>query len=183
MKNKRLSYVLLPLVLLVWGLIAQRIWFATTEAEPEEDSARVLPAAGQTPAPRGPPPLLSYVAPVRPLVGMGRSPAPLGGAVMREAVVSSPVSIVSAATSLNLPLAPPAAPAPPVVWPQVKYLGLIVNSGANNQVVLLAIDNQELLVKAGQSSHGVRLISAFRDSVQLSFSKQKKSFSRVASLP
>lgn len=183
MKNKRLSYVLLPLVLLVWGLIAQRIWFATTEAEPEEESAPVLPAAGPTTAQRRPTLLLSYDDPFRPLVGMGRSPAPLGGAVMREAVVSSPVSIVSAATSLNLPLAPPAAPAPPVVWPQVKYLGLIVNSGANNQVVLLAIDNQELLVKAGQSSHGVRLISAFRDSVQLSFSKQKKSFSRVASLP
>lgn len=169
------------MVLLVWGLIAQRIWFAATEQGSEDESVPTLPAASPTAARRKPLLLLSYDDPFRSLRTV-QSAAPMGGIVTHEPIASTLMATVSAATRLNLPLAPPVVPTPPVVWPQVKYLGLIVNSGANNQVVLLAIDSQELLVKAGQSNRGVRLISAFRDSVQLSFGKQKKSFYRESIL-
>ena len=41
MNNKRSVYLLLPLVLLVWGLIGWRIWAATSDPTPE---AELLPA-------------------------------------------------------------------------------------------------------------------------------------------
>lgn len=72
----------------------------------------------------------------------------------------------------------PVITASPVTWPQIKYLGLISHAGRNAEVALLAIDNQELVIKTGASERGVQVIKLLRDSVQLGFGGQKKSFAR-----
>lgn len=65
-----------------------------------------------------------------------------------------------------------------VTWPQIRYMGLIAHVGSNAQVALLAIDNQELVVKTGKSERGVQVLKLYRDSVQVSFGGQKKIFTR-----
>jgi hypothetical protein len=176
--NKRSVYLLLPLVLLVWGMIGWRIWAASSDSASETEQ---LPAMALRTKPaltrQRPRLLLTYGDPFKP--GASRPAPSLAGPVP---VASFPPSApaTSRAASLNFPAHPatPAAPVPSIAWPQIKYLGVISHVGSEAQVALLAVDNQELVVKAGRSERGVQVIKLFRDSVQLGFSGQKKSFPR-----
>jgi hypothetical protein len=176
--NKRSVYLLLPLVLLVWGLIGWRIWAATSDPDPEAGPSLTLTLYARPAATRQQPRLLlTYGDPFKP------------GASRLATSSSGPVPVVSftpsapatnRAASLNFPVHPfvPVASASSIVWPQVKYLGVISHAGGEAQVALLAIDSQELVIKAGKSERGVQVIKLFRDSVQLGFGGQKKSFPR-----
>ncbi len=178
MNSKRSVYLLLPLVLLVWGLIGWRIWAAASDSAPGIESLPAMALRAKPAAARHRPVLLlTYGDPFKP--GPSRNAPPVTGPMPAASAFSSaPVS--RPATSLNFAVRPttPAAAVVSVVWPQIKYLGVIAHSGGNAQVALLAIDNQEMVVKAGKSERGVQVLKLFRDSVQLSFSGQKKSFAR-----
>lgn len=178
MNSKRSVYLLLPLVLLVWGLIGWRIWAAASDPMPEEEQ---LPAmtlrAKPTAARHRPVLLLTYGDPFKP--GPSRNALPSAGAIpVVSAFPNAPAP--KPAANLNFAVRPvvPAMAAASVAWPQIKYLGVIAHAGSNAQVALLAIDNQEIVVKIGKSERGVQVIKLFRDSVQLGFSGQKKSFTR-----
>jgi hypothetical protein len=176
--NKRSVYLLLPLVLLVWGLIGWRIWSASSDPDSE---AGPLPAlalrARPVTARQRPSLLLTYGDPFKP--GVSR-PTPSSVGPVPVVSFAPSASATNRAASLNFPAHPavPVVSAPSIAWPQVKYLGVISHAGGEAQVALLAIDNQELVIKAGKSERGVQVIKLFRDSVQLSFSGQKKSFLR-----
>jgi hypothetical protein len=178
-KSKKSVYFLLPLVLLVWGVIGWRIWAATGEPAAEANQGLPLPLSVK--------PLLAHPRPVLLLTyGDPFKPAP------NHAVSSFPQPPSSggstpglppperAGVSLNFAARPavPAVAAAPVAWPQIKYLGVIAHAGSNTQVALLTIDNQELVLKMGKSERGVQVLKLFRDSVQLGYNGQKKSFAR-----
>lgn len=183
MNSKRSVYLLLPLVALVWGLIGWRIWAAA--GGPEE----VLPAdhpilsrTTQTPT-RLPRLLLGYGDPFKPISGGGRAATPLPVATALPAAATT-VTATPTPGRLAFPVRP-AEPTPekPVVtidWPHIKYLGTITHANGQAQVALLDIDNEELVVKAGHSAHNIRVVQLFRDSVQLAYKSQKRSFYRGA---
>jgi hypothetical protein len=178
--NKRSVYLLLPLVLLVWGLIGWRIWAATSDPDPEAGPLQPSALRSRPVAARSRPRLLlTYGDPFKP--GASR-PAPSSGGPVPVVSFAPSAPTTNQAARLNFPAHPavPVASTPSITWPQVKYLGVISHAGGEAQVALLAIDNQELVVKAGKSERGVQVIKLFRDSVQLSFSGQKKSFLRSA---
>ena len=185
MKNKRLVYLLLPLVLVVWGLIAQRIWSAATDSAPDSPTVTGgnAPVATRT-AGRNQRPalLLTYADPFKPLL-TAKTPGlttavPQQNSARTTAMAFAPVPFARRNTQPLTPTTSLPVATLPVVWPQVKYLGLIKSTKENNQIALLSIDNQESIIKVGQSNQGVQLVKLFRDSVQLSFNKQKKSFHR-----
>lgn len=178
MKNKRLAYLLLPLTLLIWGLIAQRIWSATADHDPAVSPGIAVSKTIQAVAGHRPALLLRYGDPFQPLAG-SRSVPKAAFAGSSAAPVTTSMLPSAAPSALNLPLKPAPAPAAPLSWPQIKYLGLITNASGGNQVVLLAIDNQEIMIKTGETSHEIKLVKTFRDSIQLSFRKQRKSFYRT----
>ena len=180
MNNKRSIYILLPLVLLVWGLIGWRIWAATSDPAPEAELLPALALRSRPAATRQRPRLLlTYGDPFKP--GANR-PAPSPSGPVPVVSFAPSASATNRAASLNFPAHPavPVASTPSIAWPQVKYLGVISHAGGEVQVALLAIDNQEIVVKVGKSERNVQVINIFRDSVQLSFMGQKKSFLRNA---
>jgi hypothetical protein len=179
--NKRSVYLLLPLVLLVWGLIGWRIWAAASDSATEAEQPPTM-ALHTKPIliSHRPVLLLTYGDPFKP----GSTPASTLSAAPRPVAIdlsNAPVSEKSG-TKLNFtihPIAPPVT-AVMITWPQIKYMGVIAHSGSNAQVALLAIDNQELVIKAGKSERDIQVLKLFRDSVQLGFHGQKKSFVRNA---
>lgn len=175
MKNKRLLYVLLPAVLAIWGLIFQRIWSAAVgEPEPGPASAVSLRVATGSIAPHEAPKLLlNYGDPFKggrltpvphPVV---EAPSGFGGAVSRPS-----------AAPLHFPAAAPPVAIAPVVWPGLRYLGSINNAQQNSQIALLAVNDQEVMLKVGESQQGVVVAKIFRDSVRVSFQGKKKTVIR-----
>jgi hypothetical protein len=179
MNSKRSVYLLLPLVALVWGLIGWRIWAAAggpEEALPTDHPT--LPKTAQT-STRLPRLLLGYGDPFKPAAGGGRAPSPPPVATALPAAAATP-----APGRLAFPVRPaeptPAKPVVTIDWPHIKYLGTITHANGQAQVALLDIDNEELVVKVGHSAHDIRVVQLFRDSVQLTYKSQKRSFYRGA---
>jgi len=177
-KNKRLLYVLLPAVILIWGLIFQRIWMATRTGEDAQGTAFVAPSlAEQRLAPLSVPPLLLTYA--DPFSGQGQDPE------LRQRTVVTTTTLSpkrESALTLNLPVAVPTEPISPVVWPQVRYLGSISNAGANNRIALLSINQHEVMVKVGRVEQQIKVTKIFRDSVEVFFQGQRKTFGRSVGL-
>lgn len=176
MKNKRLLYVLLPAVLAIWGLIFQRLWSAA-EGGPEEavmETVEPRPTARPVTSHAPPKLLLNYGDPFK------GSTIKLSQSVDMTGPSSNPVPAVgsSQTPSLNFPVAAPAIPAPPVVWPSLKYLGSINNTRQDTQIALLVIEDKETMLKAGDNRQGVMLTKIFRDSVQVVFKGKKKAIIR-----
>ena len=177
MNSKRSVYLLLPLVLLVWGLIGWRIWAASDPVAEGRQLAAATLRTRPAPARRQPVLLLTYGDPFKP--GLSRpGPPPAVPQPTPNAFPKPAPEPPKASLNFTVRPAPPAAAVASVTWPQIKYLGVIARAGSNAQVALLTIDNQELVVKAGKSERGVQVFKLFRDSVQLGFGGQKKSFLR-----
>ena len=178
MKNKRLLYVLLPAVLLIWGLIFQRIWSAAEDGSEVGEKA-VSPAnqPGATVVRSGPPKLLlTYADPFR--AAAAKPTRNLGESTNSVASFARPV----ATAALNFPVAPVPVAVAPVVWPALKYLGFINNPRQNSRIALLTINDQEMMLKAGDNRQGVVVASIFSDSVQVTFQGKKKTIVRIVSL-
>jgi hypothetical protein len=171
-KNQRLLYVLLPAVLVIWGLIFQRIWAAVDGTSDETRRPEPpLRAVTNGPTRQLPKLLLNYADPFRP--ARTTSPAVVAGG---SRVVSSFFASERAvsAKGLNLPVAQPPVAVVPVQWPVLKYLGSITNARLNTCVALLTLENGEAMIKAGDSYHNVKVVRIFRDSVQVLFQGQRK---------
>ncbi len=179
MKNQRAVYLLLPLVLLIWGFIGWRVWSAT------EEPATGLAASFTTGQPVATPPssrppklLLTYADPFRAVAGSEPAPASVPPS-------ASPVPLPPAKSSsgLNLPIRPltPTSPtAPTPVWPPITYLGVIAHAEGKAQVALLTINGEETALKIGREVQGIHLLRLFRDSVQVVMGKQQRTFYRAA---
>jgi hypothetical protein len=177
-KSKRLVYLLLPLVLLVWGLIGWRIWAAASDPiVVKQLSAPTLRVKSAKTLYR-PVLLLTYGDPFKPEPSRSAPPPRLGVTLSIPAPTLPAASLNLTIRSLAVHPAVPAVALASVTWPQIKYLGVITHAGSNAQVALLTIDSQELVVKTGKSERGVQVLKVFRDSVQLSFSGQRRSFAR-----
>ncbi|RZJ94936.1 MAG: hypothetical protein EOO60_01815 [Hymenobacter sp.] len=179
MNSKRSVYLLVPLVLLVWGLIGWRIWAAANDSTSEaEQLPTVALRAKPTTVRHQPKLLLAYDDPFKP--GPSHSTPSLVGSLPAVGTLPNAATSGRSAASLNFAVRPavPTVAIASVPWPQIRYLGVIAHAGGSAQVALLAIDNQEFVIKASKSERGVQVLKLFRDSVQLGFSGQKKSFVR-----
>lgn len=178
-KNKRLLYILLPAVLLIWGLIFQRIWQA---AQGHEESASAVDlasvaATASTVAAQTPRLLLNYADPFR-----ASSPnTPLVAPTVAMSSVQGSYTQPLSPAPLNLPVAPAAVTVIPVVWPLVKYLGSINNPRLENRIALLTINEKEYSLKSGGNKEEITVSKIWRDSVQVVFRGSKKTLTRILS--
>ena len=176
-KNRRLLYVLLPAVLVIWGLIFQRIWRAARDDEESAQAKTDEPSAMSASAVAAQIPrlLLNYADPFR--------------ASSSTTLLASPVAVTNNAlgsyarplspSPLNLPIAPVATPIVPVEWPIVKYLGFINNPRLENRIALLTISDKEYSLKSGGNKGEITVSKIWRDSVQVIFKAHKKTIIRA----
>lgn len=66
--------------------------------------------------------------------------------------------------------------APIRIWPNIHCKGLVINENQHNNRVIIIINNVMYVLKKGDEIQGVRVISICKDSISLKMSNQQKFF-------
>lgn len=64
---------------------------------------------------------------------------------------------------------------PPVAWPDIKYFGYIKATG-KGEVALLKVNGTLVRIHKGETNNGLFVKNIYKDSVTVTFNKDKKSF-------
>ncbi|MDJ1501253.1 hypothetical protein [Xanthocytophaga agilis] len=174
MKNKKMMFVLLPAVILIWGLIIYRIVDAVQEkdvpdtySEPNRKlhtSTTTLPDTVHL--------LVNYRDPF-----LGSGPA----RIRREpspSITSHPAQATSSIQAVHS--STPTVPAPKVViaWPTVKYVGMIQNGSSQIKIAILKINGKSHLIAESCSEADITVQNIVQDSVGLQYRGEHKYFKR-----
>ena len=63
-----------------------------------------------------------------------------------------------------------------IVWPTIKYQGIMKSSNSAKKTALVTIDNRVALVKDLQEVDNIKVLQIFQDSIQLKYEDEIKSF-------
>ncbi len=171
MKNKRLTYLLFPLVALIWGYAIYKYVLADYEGQATAPPTVVttLEAIDNGPVARDTfslgrnyrDPFLGTVAtaPFRP--------------AMSEAAAPRPDVSTTNATSR-----PPMVEEPAVDWSRYHYNGLIQHSGTGNLVGILRIGSKAHYVNVGSTVEGTTVLTLTADSIRLRVAELSKTIGR-----
>ena len=150
MKNKKSVYILLPIVIAIWGaVIYQFMSFGSSDANIHPKSSLSLPTIQNAKVDTFSisadyrDPFLGKVAEVK------KSDIPKVKAV--------PMQVKSA-----LP------------WPTISYGGVIKNQKSSKQLCLLSISGQDNIAQAGDVVEGVELKKVWKDSIEVLFQQEKR---------
>lgn len=158
MKSRKTAYVMLPLVLAIWGTIGWKVYAslgnepAAVTAErtaPVKDRSVQLPDTIRLIANYRDPFLDKLVATEKPTVKPIRNPKPAQPGTPQ---VSQPVQ----------------------VWPQVTYHGLIKRSGDEKTVGFLRVNGTSHFIRGNEAAGVVNVVRLWKDSVEVAWGKEKK---------
>ena len=155
MKGKNAIYILLPLVIIIWGLISYRLYSTLKKDElssPEKDRA-IIPSSNE------------IISPNFEISPNYRDPF-LGKLVSEKKIAKQGGSKITPSKQK--------LPSPSVPWPLIKYGGIIKNQQSNSQLVLVTINGKENIMKVNQSSNDILLNKIYKDSIEVVFQKEKK---------
>jgi hypothetical protein len=162
MKNKKLLYVLLPAVIGIWALIFYRV-FAAVKPGNDTDSVTVTNIGKDNEA---------LISDTFQLIADYRDPF-LGTLIDDKPVRSNgPVVITEAKPVIPKPY-PVQAP-----WPSVSYSGMIRNQHSSVQLAMLQVNGQSYTVRSGEIIEGIQILKVFRDSIEVSMGKERKTFKK-----
>lgn len=156
MKNKKLTYLLILVVLSVWGLIIYRLLSATGGSDdtiPGPVSQPVKEAYNDFAIPKDTTHLLLNYR------------DPFGITAVKDTTVNKPnpfKKIISV------------KPRPGINWGFIQYLGYIRNASSKKLIALLTINGKNEMLAEGQTKDQVKLIRNLRDSVKVSFGGKTK---------
>lgn len=156
MKNKKLAYILLPVVLLVWGIVGYKLYvkffweeniaLVNTEIN-VEDKSNIFNDHFE-------------------IENNYRDPF-LGNAVHEMTVSNTP----SAAPIQRQPIVVTPVVKPIVYWPNIKVGGLV-----NEKKFMGVIGGKSVLLEKGEQAQGVTFVKSSKDSVWLKFSNEQKAY-------
>lgn len=155
MKNKKLIYFLLPLVIAIWGIIFYKIFYYANPDNEEAISSTKKKSVLTTRQEMKD--TFSIVADYRdPFHGnmISRDEKP------KQMQPSKPVQ-------LKIPLTP-------IDWSFISYSGVVKNKKTNNQLALVKMNGKEHLVRAKDTISGVVIQKIYKDSIEVMFQKEKK---------
>jgi hypothetical protein len=161
MKNRQLMYILIPSVLLIWGLIIFKIIKQIHHAQKPATELSPFLKVGE----------MKGVIDTSSLLLNYRDPF-LHGVVRSSSSSQSYEDFNSNNTNLTT------AKKPPVNFPITKYSGLVINYKNRHKLGLIKIENKDFLAKEGELVAGERIIRLYTDSVIVSYNKTKKTFLR-----
>lgn len=154
MKNKKATYILLPAVLGIWGLVIYKVFAVSnsdTPIPPYPDTSNTKAEAINRADTFSllasyPDPFLEAVKEVK------HSSKPL--AAKKEPV--KPVAAVKTA------------------WPAVTYSGMVRNQKSDKQLVMVSVNGSSNVMKVGDVVEGLALVRIFRDSIELQMGKERR---------
>lgn len=162
MKNKKSIYVLLPIAVIIWGIIAYKIITGLNS----DNNDNFIEHAN-----------LKYEniieADTFSLILAYRDPF-LGKNIIIQNDVPEYQSNPYPQNKTNIVQKPEENKPAPVIWPKLAYKGIIQNNKTNNYVSLVIINNQKFLLSEGQELSGIKLLKAYKDSAVFQYSDQIK---------
>ncbi|WP_340064288.1 hypothetical protein [Ascidiimonas aurantiaca] len=152
MKGKKNTYLLLTLVLVVWGIIGYRIIGAISPSEAPE----ALPVTDVSFRPE----------PVKQQARFELHEYPRDPFLGTYAVkpVTKPTTSVTKK--------------PEIPWPAIRYSGLVGGAKSGENIYFIYIDSRQYLLKPGSEAEGIKLVKGSPASVVLRFKGQNQTFLR-----
>ena len=152
MKSKKSAYILLPIVLIVWGIIFYRIYsgiddnelISVNHAIPADLKIEMTPSEYSL--------FLNYNDPF------------LKNTVR---ILTSPET-----QSQKQSMLPKAKTAEDIKLPELQYTGMIRNAKNKHKIALLTIDQVSYMMKSGESQQNVTLLKVWNDSIQVEMGKK-----------
>ena len=160
MKNKKGTYLLLVIVLVIWGAVIYRLFFQNKSGDAVAyNNHSFVPEAVD----------LSSLNDTFAIHFNYRDPF-LGKTIERK---SKPAS----GGAISKPIVKP-APVLVSKWPVIVFHGLIRNQTSGKQVAWIVIDNHSFNMTPGAIQMGVELKRCFKDSVVVVFNAEKKTIKK-----
>jgi hypothetical protein len=158
MKNKKLLYLLVPLVLLLWSTIVFKI---INQVNQSGDSNTPIYVEANC-------------KPEKTEVDTFRLIAHYSDPFLdRDRIASEDYYTPSTNIRLN-DLPKSLAPATVVTWPLIRYGGMILNKTNGNYVFLVEINKTNHLTRKGDQIGEVKITNVFKDSIIVMFKNQTK---------
>lgn len=152
LKNKEKTYVLLVLVLAIWGIIGYRIVTTINPKTPEVSKEHMEVAFN---------PNINTQMDTFSIQRLDRDP--FLGTIYKKKTVMTPKMT---------------KPMEPVVWPNVVFHGVISKQDSKEKLCVLSINSIQQILKIGQSTDGIKLIRATNQEALVSFKNQRKAISK-----
>ena len=157
MKNKKLTYFLIFIVLVVWGMIIYRIFDAAGGNDDTTPIASVKPAKE---------PYNDFTIPKDTTHLLLNYRDPFGLIKLKDtvglAVVHHPKSKVQLISK------------PAMSWSFIQYSGYIRNPSSKKLIALVSINGKNEMLLEGDTKDQVKLIKNLRDSIKISFNGKTK---------
>jgi len=158
-KNKKMVYLLLFAVAVVWGVILHKVFFkGAEESQSMHQSISEIPLEAYN--------LYETKPDTFKLVLNYRDPF-LDKSEKIEQVEDNKVR-----TNFELKMSPP--PKPTVVWPEIKYNGRIVNPRSKKMVAIMSVNGIESMIEEGQTNAGIKLVKNKQDSILIRWNGLEK---------
>lgn len=149
LKSKTSLYILLPLVVIIWGIVIYRVVGAVSE---EPETIENIPVVSKGEIKRIEKDTFS-------LVSINHDP--FLGHYYKTAVPVEKKKIPSETK---------------IEWPAVTYLGLVSDSGKSSKIHILQINGKQFLMEKGNSAEGIKIIGSRSNEVILLYKRDRKVF-------
>ena len=157
MKNKKLTYFLIFIVLVVWGMIIYRIFDAAGGNDDTTPIASVKPAKE---------PYNDFTIPKDTTKLLLNYRDPFGLVKFKDTT--------TLAVSKHLKSAIQLQPKPAINWTFIQYSGYIRNPSSKKLIALVSINGKNEMLLEGDTKDQVKLIKNLRDSIKISFNGKTK---------
>ncbi|MBI5541224.1 MAG: hypothetical protein HY951_14255 [Bacteroidia bacterium] len=166
MKNKSVRYILIFLVVLIWGTIAYKF---LTYVNTDEDEILTQ----NTPKQKNE---QNTITDTFQLVASYRDPF-LGKSVVTNVQNTNQSSqrIIKTEKQKEIPKIEKKA----ISWPKLIYLGIIVNQKSKNQTSILKINGKDFIIHQGNIVSEVEIIKLYNDSVTVKYSEDFKTIIKI----
>jgi hypothetical protein len=150
MKNKKNIYILLPIVLLIWGLVIYE-FFSFSNYNADET-------------------IVSEVFKVKPIKIKERQTVSIA-VNYRDPFLGKMYTAVQNKTVAKKKVTTPTPKKiiDPIVWPSILYKGIVSDTKDKNKVFMLIIDGQTFLMKKGSTEREVFLKEGDRESIEVKY--------------
>lgn len=160
MKNKKLLYLLVPLMMAVWGSVFYRIFNGSGGGDTFVNDYM---------APVMIPPMLQRDS----FVLITKYKDPFLGRGPKSTQTQNPVSTTPPKVKVVVP------PKPVIPWPELSYGGLIRNTNSGKSLALLTVNGQQKLAISGQEVAGITIEEMWSDSLMVTFGKEARTIRKA----
>ncbi len=155
MKNQKLTYLLLPLAIIIWGFIIWKIFFS--------NSTQVQYAVSKP------------VQNLQDTVLQSEHAVKALQLNYGDPFLKRNVSVVKSNETEKKKTEKKVFNRV-VRWPQIEYKGMVSGNGKNSGVGMILIGNKNFLVRRNQDKNGIHVLEIYKDSILLELDQDQKTF-------